>query len=168
MTSRLLLLTLVHLLTVLSADAQSEKSRVEIVDMDYSTAVFYADGYASNKRDAIENARITVLRRLLYDGVEGFNDDKPIVAGVGSNNIWLRDFFSGKNAPFKVYLGDVELIGDFENTNTGETHCVAYVVVKHEFLLRQAAIQGLTSPAANKPEATPTPTEKTKPKKTFL
>lgn len=167
MRHEFIIIILVHLLAVMPADAQNQRGRVELVDMDYDTAVFFAEGFSSNKRDAIENARINVLRRLLYDGVEGFNDDKPIVAGGGSNNLWLRDFFSGKNAPYKVYLGDVELIGDFNDTATGETHCNTYVVVKHEFLLRQAKIQGLTESEAVKDEKQNSE-NKPKPKKKFL
>ncbi len=129
------------------ASAQDYLSKVELVDFDNDskTAVFYSEGYGANKKDAVENSRIAVLRKLLYEGVEGINNDRPIIKRSTNDNVWLKDFFSGKTAPYKSFLGEIEVIGNFTETDTKQVYCRTHVVIKYGFLMRQASIQGLTN-----------------------
>ena len=137
---------LVCLPGLLPANAQVYLSKVELVDFDNDskTAVFFSEGYGANKKDAVENSRIAVLRKLLYEGVEGINDDLPIIKRSADDNVWLKDFFNGKAAPYNSFLGEIEVIGDFKETDMNQFYCKTHVVVKYGFLKRQAKIQGLT------------------------
>ncbi len=163
-------LSVALLLTSLSAAAQGQREQIELLVMEGNSAIFSSEGYASTKKDAVEQAQMAVLRRLLYDGVEGYNWGNPIVVSGQGTNLWLNEFFTGKYPAYKNFISQVELVGDFHETPTGETHCYANVVVKCEQLLQQARSQGVTSAPATVPQQqqpTPTPTQK-KPKRSFL
>lgn len=135
------------LLGLLPASAQDYLSKVELVDFDNDskTAVFFSEGYGTNKKDAVENSQKAVLRKLLYEGVEGINNDSPIVKRSAKDHLWLQNFFNGKNAPYKSYLGEIEVIGSFTETDTKQVYCRTHVVIKYDFLMKQARIQGLTN-----------------------
>jgi hypothetical protein len=66
-------------------------------------------------------------------------------------------------------LGDVELLGDFNNTPAGEVHCTSNVTVKYKLLMTQAQTQGVTGESVNTiPQAAPAREEKSEqPKKTW-
>ena len=163
------LLSLLCLLTSLSVGAQGSREKIELLTMEGTTAVFSSEGFAATKRDAVENSQIAVLRRLLYDGIDSFNGGHPIVSSGQGTNLWLTEFFTGKYPAYKNFLGDVELVGDFDNTPTGETHCQTNVVVKYEQLMEQARTQGVTGQPAPRPmQQQPTQQQKPKPKKSFL
>lgn len=154
------------LLTLLSpAGAQDNREKVELLLMDGSLAIFCSEGYADSKREAVENSCIAVLRQLLYTGVEDFNGGFPIVSNPQENNIWLRDFFTGKYPAYKNFLSDIELVGDFDSSPTGEIHCQTNVVIKYELLLIRARSQGLmedSSPSQSQQK------DNSRPKKSFL
>ena len=138
---------LMCLLGLLPASAQYFPSKVGLVDYDdeTKTAVFFSEGYGANKKEAVENSRIVVLQKLLYEGVEGINNDFPIVKRSAKNHLWLQNFFNGKNAPYKSFLGEIEVIGSFTETDTKQLYCRTHVVIKFDFLMKQARIQGLTN-----------------------
>lgn len=82
------------------------------------------------------------MRKIIYDGVEGFNEGKPLFRNSSSSgqNIWLKNLFNEKNATYKNFLGGIELVGDFDRD--GSTYiCKANVVIKHSFLKRQVDMQ---------------------------
>ena len=144
MSIRHILLTALLLPTALLACAQGNREKVELLVDDGSTAIFCSEGFADNKKDAVDNACMAVLRKLLYDGVDSFNGSAPIVVTGQDTNIWLKEFFTGKYAAYRQFIGAVELVGDFNAAPTGETHCCANVIIKYEQLMDQARIQGLT------------------------
>lgn len=102
------------------------------------------DNPSENKgsRLPVVNARINVLRKIIYDGVVDFNGGMPLVR-IGTDtgqNPWLKNLFDGKVATYKTFLGGVELVGDFDR-DASTYICKANVVVKHSFLKRQIDMQ---------------------------
>ena len=137
------------LLATVPAGAQGSRENVELLTIEGTVAVFSSEGFADNKKDALENSRMAVLHKLLYDGVEGINDGMPIATQDLDTNLWLTGFFKGKFPVYKNFLGDVELLGDFNNTPAGEVHCTSNVTVKYKLLMTQAQIQGVMEGSAN-------------------
>lgn len=158
------------LLATMPAGAQGSRENVELLTIEGTVAVFSSEGFADNKKDALENSRMAVLRKLLYDGVEGINDGMPIATQDIDTNLWLTGFFKGKFPVYKNFLGDVELLGDFNNTPAGEVHCTSNVTVKYKLLMTQAQTQGVTGERVNTvpQQASPAREEKSEqPKKTW-
>ena len=156
---------MVYLSAVWPTSAQYLQNRVEILDMDATTAIFSAEGFGQNRNEAIENARKATLYKIMYEGVEGFNNNEPIVASSDyqRTNIWLKSFFDGKYAAYKAFLGEVELIGDFDQRSSNEYHCYTNVIIKHDMLFRQANLQGVTKQQSNTlQQQQPAPTEQQK------
>ena len=133
---------LLCMLASVPAYAQGIFATVELLDKDESTSVFHAEGKGVSESDALENARINVLRKIIYEGVVDFNDGKPLVrlsADTGQNP-WLKNLFDGKVATYKTFLDGVELVGDFYR-DASTYICKANVIVKHSFLKRQIDMQ---------------------------
>lgn len=169
MHRRSILTVLLCLLTTLSAGAQGSREEIELLTIEGTTAIFSTEGFSNNKKDAVENSCIAVLRRLLYDGIEDFNQGSPIVSSGQGTNIWLNEFFTGKYPTYKNFVGGVELVGDFDETPTGEIHCRTNVIIRYDQLMDQARVQGVTGSPQSPPQQTPAPQEKKpKSKKSFL
>lgn len=143
MNARYIICSVLCLLTSLSAGAQNNREDVELLAIEGTLAVFSSEGFADNKKDALENSKMAVLRKLLYDGVEGINDGIPIATLDIDTNLWLKGFFIGKYPAYKNFTGDIELVGDFDNAPTGEIHCRSNVMVKYKFLMTQAQTNGV-------------------------
>lgn len=153
---------IVGLLVMLPISAQYSQNHVSILDMDATTAVFSTEGFGQNRSEAMENARKATLYKIMYEGVEGFNGNAPIVASSDfqRTNIWLNNFFDGKYAAYKAFLGEVELVGDFEQHSSNEYYCHIHVIIKHDMLFRQANLQGVTKQQSNTlQQQQPVPTE---------
>lgn len=167
MTKKPLFAIIAFLLATLSAGAQDNREKIELLVMEENSAIFSAEGFAANKKDAVENAIKAVLHRLLYDGVGDFNGGDPIVVSGQGTNLWLNEFFDGKLPTYKTFVGDVELVGDFDSSPTGEVHCNTNVIIKHALLMQRAAAQGVTGDP--QPESqTPNSQTKKPAKKSFL
>lgn len=84
---------------------------VELLDAteDNSEVLFQVDGIASKKGDAALSARETLFYRLFHEGVEGINDDKPLV--TKSKNYFVENFFLGKTAAMNRFVIREELRG---------------------------------------------------------
>lgn len=147
MNARYMILSVLCLLTLLSAGAQNSREKVELLAIEGTLAVFSSEGYADNKKDALENSKMAVLRKLLYDGVEGINDGNPIATSDIDTNLWLKGFFMGKYPAYKNFTGDIELVGDFDNAPTGEVHCQSNVMIKYKLLMTQAQTNGVMTNA---------------------
>lgn len=152
---RIMILALLSLCAATRVAAQTGSEKVELLFMDGMTAVFCSEGFADNKRDAVDHSCAAVLRHLLYNGVEDFNGGYPVVTRGQDTNVWLREFFSGKLPAYKNYVGGVELVGDFATTATGLVSCKTNVMVKWDLLMRHAESQGITGEAASTPVAAP-------------
>lgn len=149
MTIRHTILSALCLSAFLSAGAQGNRENVELLTIEGSVAVFSSEGFANNKKEAFENSQMAVLHKLLYDGIEGINDGMPIATQDLDTNLWLTGFFKGKYPVYRNFLGGVELLGDFDNSPSGEIHCQSNVTVKYKLLMSQAQTQGVTGNAGN-------------------
>lgn len=138
-----LYIAIICLLAALTAGAQTRREKVELLVVEENTAIFCAEGFASSKKEALENAKKATLRQLLYDGVQDFNEGEPIVLSGHETNLWLNEFFDGKQPAYKAFVSDVELVGDFITSPSGEVSCTANVVIKHAELMHRAENQGL-------------------------
>ena len=66
---------------------------VELLELDETTATFKAEGLSEKKKDVLEAATKNLFYKLLYEGVEGFNDDQKLVEQ--EKKFWLENFFKG-------------------------------------------------------------------------
>lgn len=135
--------SLLCLLLALPASAQGSREQVDLVLIDGTTAIFSSEGYSSVKEAAIDNSCQAVLRKILYDGVEGFNGGEAIVTSGQQTNIWLKNFFTGKFPAYKSYVGGVELLGGFNTSPQGEIHCRTHVLIEFDKLINMCRSQGL-------------------------
>lgn len=143
------------MLAALPAYAQGVYGKVELVDQDAATAVFYAESTAPSKDLAFENAQINALRAILYEGVADFNRGEPLVklANAQTQNHWLKGLFDGKYATYKTYLGGTELIDDFTKEDSN-FRCKIHVIVKYEVLKRQVdTVVNNTSSPSHRPKS---------------
>lgn len=129
---------IVCLSVMLPISAQYSQNQVAILDSDAATSVFSVEGFGKGEEEAMDNACKATLYKLLYEGVEGFNDNAPIVSSpkFQLTNLWLKNFFEGKNPTYRMYIGGVEFLG-----KTSTVHC--NVVIKHNILFRDATMNGL-------------------------
>lgn len=134
------------LLTISALHAQDSRVKVELLTIDGSKAIFSSEGYGNDKKEALENSRIEVLKKILYEGVLDFNGSYPIVKSGRDTNAWLRGLFTdnGRSTVYKLYLGELELVGDFDTSPSGESHCSTNVIIFHQRLLKDAETQGVT------------------------
>lgn len=84
---------------------------VEIMEMDDNRATFTSVGIDADDKKVLVAAEKNLFQKLLYDGVEGFNDDKPLVE---RDSPALDAFFHGKYQ--KEFLGMKTGTKDVENS----------------------------------------------------
>ncbi len=142
---------LLCLLTTLSASAQGSREQVDLVLIDGTTAIFNSEGFSGTRETAVDNSCQAVLRKILYDGVEGFNGGEAIVSSGQQTNIWLKNFFTGKFPAYKSYIGGVELLGGFSTSPQGEIHCRTHVLIEFDKLINMCRSQGLMEDAGSRP-----------------
>lgn len=153
------------LLCMVSLHAQENRGKIELLIIDGSKAIFCSEGTGSDKKEAIENSQKAVLKKILYEGVQDFNGGYPIVKSGKDTNEWLRDLFEvGKNASYRGFLGEVEVVGSFRNLPTGESYCQTNVVINYQMLIQYAESQGVTK-ESTQIQPTPQPVQQQKPKK---
>lgn len=66
---------------------------VEIIELDENRATFTSVGIDDDDKKVLVAAEKNLFQKLLYEGVEGFNDDKPLVE---RDSPVLDAFFHGK------------------------------------------------------------------------
>jgi len=66
---------------------------VEIIELDDNRATFTSVGIDADDKKVLVAAEKNLFQKLLYEGVEGFNDDKPLVE---RNSDVLDAFFHAK------------------------------------------------------------------------
>ena len=170
MNVRPTVITTLMLLATALASAQGSREKIDLLLIDGTTAVFSAEGFGPSRQAAVENSKIAVLRRLLYDGIKDFNLGSPIVTSGQGTNLWLNEFFTGKYPAYKNFVEGVELIGDFDETVSNEIHCLTNVCIRYEQLMKQARSQGVSGERQLQPAEEPAPQQekKPKPKRSFL
>ena len=92
---------------------------VELLDVsdDNTRALFQVDGIAAKKGEIALSARETVFYKLFYEGVEGVNDDKPLV--TKAKNYYVENFFSKKNPAMNRFIVLEEQKGDVIRNTDG-------------------------------------------------
>lgn len=158
-----LLFTLVCIFFSFGSMAQNN-GQVELLLIEGSTAIFSSEGSGSDKKAAIENSKINVMRKIMFDGVEDFNDGYPVARSRINSNAWLKGLFDEKNPGYKSFVGPVEVVGDFDRSPIGETHCRTNIMIKYKMLIQYAETQGVTQLEGMEEEPVPTP-RRTQPKK---
>ncbi len=139
MSIRYLLVILLSFCIGLPVAAQDKPAgTVELIELDSSIATFHVECFAHKKKDIIESAQITTLYKLLYEGVEGFNEDRKLIEN--ENKYWLESFFKGKNAPYIGYVKGTRLEGEVEELPTGQYRGFAIVSVNYDSLIRTLKI----------------------------
>ena len=146
MMYRRLFTVCLFLLTMSALYAQDSRIKVELLTIDGPKAVFSSEGYGYDKKEAMENSQIEVLKKVLYEGVLDFNGSYPIVKSGRDTNAWLRGLFTdnGRSTVYKSFLGEIELVGDFDTSPSGESHCHTNVIIFHQRLMKDAENQGIT------------------------
>lgn len=92
---RLLCVSALIALTI-NAKAQMRETyggAVEIMELDDNRVTFSSKGIDTDEGNVLIAAEKNLFQKLLYDGVEGYNDDKPLVE---RNSSILDAFFHGK------------------------------------------------------------------------
>ena len=91
------LITLLALLVVANrATAQQRETyggAVEVMDIDENNVTFSSVGTAEKDDDVLVAAEKNLFQKILFDGVENFNDDKPLVERYSPV---LESFFHAK------------------------------------------------------------------------
>lgn len=93
---------------------------VELLDAsdDNTQVLFQVDGIAAKKGDVAQSARETVFYKLFYEGVEGINDEKPLV--TKPKNYYVENFFSKKNPALNRFVILEELKGAINKNVDGQ------------------------------------------------
>lgn len=161
---------LVCLAFTLGAKAQGSEDAVELLLINGSTAIFSSEGSGNDKKSAVEESKINVMRKIMFEGMEDFNEGYPIARSKVSSNAWLKGLFDEKNPGYKTFVGPVEVVGEFDRSPTGETHCRTNVIIKHKMLMQYAETQGVTQPEGMDEQPTPSPqrTQQRKPRRSYF
>ena len=120
---------------------QNRTGSVEIleVEQDGDILTFKVEGIAAKKADVIISAKETLFYRLLYEGVEGVNDDNKLIEH--ENKYWLDNFFKGKNAPYNAYVRSIEQDGAIAKSGS-EFVGSYYIVLNFKALLKALEANG--------------------------
>jgi hypothetical protein len=110
---------LVFSAVTLSAQVNHSGS-VELLDAseDNTQVLFQVDGIAAKKGDVALSARETVFYKLFYEGVEGVNDDAPMV--TKSKNYYVENFFAKRNPAMNRFVVLEELKGAVNRNVDGQ------------------------------------------------
>ncbi len=130
---------------------------VELLEIDETTATFRAEGLSDKKKDVIDAATRNLFYKLLYEGVEGFNDDQKLVEQ--EKKFWLENFFKGGDkAPYNGFVKGVQLEGPVTELPSKEYRGFVNIVVNYESLIRTLKINHLIlDQAYQKVDTTPKP-----------
>lgn len=137
--------------TGLAAHAQVEHGgEVTLLEFDGKTALFAAEGISAKKGDILRSAEETIFDRLMYSGVEGVNDGRPLVGKTREElktkdyavnffkkrmHAYLKQDASGKNVLSEPLGQAVTVPGGYS--------CVYLIPIKYNVLIRDLKTEGL-------------------------
>ena len=137
--------------TGLAAHAQVEHGgEVTLLEFDGKTALFAAEGISAKKGDILRSAEETIFDRLMYSGVEGVNDGRPLVGKTREElktkdyavnffkkrmHAYLKQDASGKNVLSEPLGQAVPVPGGYS--------CVYLIPIKYNVLIRDLKTEGL-------------------------
>ncbi len=122
---------------------------VEIMELDDNRVTFSSVGIDTDADDVLVAAEKNLFQKLLYDGVEGFNDDKPLVE---RNSPVLDGFFHGKyqkelmgiktgkrnvknSLAYRAYVISSQLEGEPKKNEEGKYAGTAIIVINNKSLV---------------------------------
>ncbi len=141
---KLKIFSMFALLTVaFSATAQVRANyggTVEILELDDNRATFSSVGADSDDDNVLIAAEKNLFQKLFYDGVEGFNGDKPLVE---RNTSALETFYQTRSdskrierrLPYKAYVVSSQLEGEPKKNDEGMYTGTATIVVNYKRLI---------------------------------
>lgn len=131
---RRVIFLLISVFFAYSASAQQFVGTAELMEIDEQTAIFRVESNAEKKDDIIETAKMTLLYKLLYEGVEDFYDGK-MLKETDRSKYYLDNFFKGGNkAPYNAFIEGAQLEGNVEDTSSGGYRGFVNVVLKYQYL----------------------------------
>lgn len=101
-------------------------------------------GISAKKKDVLDNAIKSAFHTLFYYGVEGYNDNKPILA---KDNTYFKDKFFDKRYP--MFVASSELITKPEKLSDGRYTAKVKVDIYIASLMRDLVIEGLAPKQAS-------------------
>jgi hypothetical protein len=121
---------------------------VEIVELDENFATFTSVGINTDDKKVLIAAEKNLFQKLLYDGVEGFNDDKPLVE---RDSPVLASFFHSKyqkelmgiktgtknvenSLAYRAYVIKSQLEEGPKKNEEGNYSATAMIVINHKTL----------------------------------
>lgn len=105
-------LTLVYFCALFSQVNAEDYLQVVALESDQGTqAVFTSAGTGTNRDEAELNAIKSLFYTLLFQGVEGVNDGKPLVES--ENRLYTNSFFNSQ-ARYNIYVADSKKVDRFE------------------------------------------------------
>lgn len=148
---RLLCISALVALTV-HVEAQMRETygrAVEIMEYDETRVTFSSIGIDVDANDVLVAAEKNLFQKLLYDGVEGYNDDKPLVE---RNSPILDAFFHGKyqkelmgikagkqnvksSLAYRAYVVSSQLEGEPKKTVEGKYEGTAIIIINNARLM---------------------------------
>ena len=135
----------------LSVNAQITPFRgdVEVIELSPDSTFVFQVTCSSLKKDELKTlAEKTVLYALLFDGVEGVNDDEKLVHR--ENRKYFENFFYTKDklSPHQRFILGTQLEGKPAKQDNEEFKATFSVSVKYKALCREMRLQKLTDPNA--------------------
>jgi len=88
------------LLCMCSLRVNAQESKVQLIEQTGVNAVFYVTVPYAKLKDMEQDAQLAVFKAIMFDGLENFNDGKPLVE---RNTTYTADFLNtdkNKNAVF--------------------------------------------------------------------
>lgn len=135
---------------ILSAQDSRHGGDVWLLEFDGKTALFASEGISAKKGDILRNAEETLFERLLYTGIDGINDSRPLVNKPREQlqtkdyavnffkkrmHAYLKTDASGKNV-LSEQIGQVV-------SAPGGYGCIYLIPVKYNVLIRDLKTEGL-------------------------
>lgn len=134
----------------LATFAQEYRGSVSLLEFDGKTALFAAEGVSSKKGDILRNAEETIFDLLLYTGIDGINDSRPLM-NKPREQLKTKDFavnffkkrmhaYLKQDASGKNVLS--EPLGQAIQVSAGYS-CVYLIPIKYNVLIRDLKTEGL-------------------------
>lgn len=134
----------------LASFAQEYGGDVHLLEFDGKTALFAAEGIAAKKGDTLRSAEETLFDRLLYVGMDGVNDGRPLM-NKSKEQLKTKDFavnffkkrmhaYLKQDASGKNVLS--EPLGQAVTVQGGYS-CFYLIPIKYNVLVRDLKTEGL-------------------------
>lgn len=134
------LFSLIALLVTAAAWSQTEYSTsVTLVDHNDEILTVTSIGLSDKKKDAVDMAIKSAFYTLFYRGVNGYNDDKPLV--TKDNSYYFNNFMKSR---FMMFVRDYSVQGEVENLKRQKQYkATVRVVIQIKSLVKDLVMEKL-------------------------